>query len=105
MRETASFDLELAAKDKELALHVRDHAGKKIDIKAATATATVMTGKARETVKLAPAGDNVLKGSGGFTVTPETKVILSITVGGKTEQARFAPMEKEKPEAHKGHKH
>jgi hypothetical protein len=105
VRETASYDLELAAKDKELALYVQDHSGKKIDTKAATATATVMTGKAKETVKLAPAGDNTLKGSGSFTVTPDTKVILSITVGGKTEQARFAPMEKEKPDAHKGHKH
>lgn len=105
VRETASYDLELAAKDKELALYVQDHAGKKIDTRAATATATVMTGKAKETVKLAPAGDNTLKGSGAFTVTPDTKVIVSITVGGKTEQARFAPMEKEKPDAHKGHKH
>ena len=105
VRETASYDLELSAKDKELSLYVQDHAGKKVNIKGGTATATVMTGMTKETVKLTPAGDNVLKGSGGFTVTPDTKVILSITVGGKTEQARFTPMEKEKPDAHKGHKH
>jgi hypothetical protein len=105
IRETAAFDLELTAKGKELALYVQDHSGKRVDTKGATATATVMTGKAKETVKLAPAGDNVLKGSGSFAVTPDTKVIVSITVGGKTEQARFTPMEKEKPDIHKGHKH
>jgi hypothetical protein len=105
VRETASYDLELAAKDKELSLYVQDHAGKKVDVKGGTATAIVMTGITKETVKLTPAGENVLRGTGGFTVTPDTKVIVSITLGAKTEQARFTPMEKEKPDAHKGHKH
>jgi hypothetical protein len=73
VRETAAFDLELTAKDKELALYVKDHSGKKVDTKGATATATVMTGKAKETVKLAPAGDNVLKGLGSSAVTPERR--------------------------------
>ena len=105
VRETASFDLELVAKDKELTLYVSDHKGKSIEGPDATGTATVLTGKNKETVKLIGSGKGVLKGTGNFTVTEDTKVVLSVTVGGKTEQARFAPRQKDRAEDHKGHKH
>ncbi len=105
LRETASFDLELVAKDKELTLHVTDHKGKAIEGQDVAGSATVLSGKNRETVKLSSAAKGVLKGVGSFTVTDDTKVVLSVTVAGKTEQARFAPRQKDKTEDHKGHKH
>ena len=103
VRETASYDMELVAKDKELALHIADHKGKKVAAK--EASATVVSGKNKETVKLTASGDGVLKGTGNFTVTADTKIIVSLTAAGKTEQARFAPMQKEKTDDHRGHKH
>jgi len=105
VRETASFDLELVAKDKELTLYVTDHKGKAIEGQDVTGTATVLSGKSKETVKLSGTGKGVLKGGGSFAVTEDTKIVLSVTAGGKTEQARFAPRQKDKAEDHKGHKH
>lgn len=103
VQETTSYDLELVAKDKVLALHVADHQGKKTDTK--EAVAIVLTGKLKETVKLVAGNDGVLKGTSNSTVTADTKIIVSIMSGGKTEQARFAPLQKAKAEDHKGHKH
>ena len=103
VRETTSYDLELVAKDKELTLHIADHNGKKVAAK--EASAMVVSGKNKETVKLTASSDGVLKGTGNFTVTADTKIIVSLTAAGKTEQARFAPLQKEKTDDHKGHKH
>ncbi len=103
VQETTSYDLELVAKDKELTLYVADHKGKKTDTK--EATALVLTGKSKETVKLTAGADGVLKGAGSVAVSADTKIIVSIQAAGKTEQARFAPLQKEKTEEHKGHKH
>ncbi|MBK8324624.1 MAG: hypothetical protein IPL06_18470 [Betaproteobacteria bacterium] len=105
VRETVSFDLELVAKDKELVLYVTDHKGKAIEWPDVAGSATVLSGKSKETVKLSGSGKGVLKGVGNFTITDDTKVVLSVTAGGKTEQARFAPRQKDKAEDHKGHKH
>ena len=105
VRETASFHLELVAKDKELTLHVTDHKGKAIEGPNLSATATVLTGKSRETVKLGGAGRGVLKGAGDFAVADDTKIVLTVTVAGKTEQARFAPRQQDNAVDHKGHKH
>ncbi len=103
VRETTSFDLELVAKPEELVLHIADHKGKKIDTKDATATATILTGKSKDTVKLAASGEGLFKGKGQFVLTADTKILVSVTAAGKTEQARFAPLAKEKAEDHKGH--
>ncbi len=105
VRETVSFDLELVAKDKELVLYVTDHKGKAIEGPDVAGSATVLSGNSKETVKLSGSGKGVLKGVGNFTITDDTKVVLSVTVGGKTEQARFAPRQKDRAEDHKGHKH
>lgn len=105
VRETASFDLELVAKDKELTLYVSDHKGKGTALKDATAIATVLSGKNKETVKLTAAGQGALKGAGNFTITTDTKIVVSVTVAANTEQARFAPLQKEKADDHKSHKH
>ena len=95
VRETASFDLEPVAKDKELTLYVTDHKGKAIEGQDVAGSATVLSGNSKETVKLSGSGKGVLRGVGNFTITD----------GGKTEQARFAPRQKDKAEDHKGHKH
>ncbi len=74
--ETASFNLEVVAKDKDLVLHITNHEGNKIDTKDASATTTVMTGKAKDMVKLAPGGEGTLKGTTNADVTAETKIVL-----------------------------
>lgn len=72
-------------------VYVTDHAGAPVSTKGATGVATVLFGKERSAVRLAPDGDNRMKGVGRYASTPEVKVIVAITwPGAGTEQARFA---------------
>lgn len=86
---------ELAVKPNEVTVYLTDHAGTKLDSKGVTGTATVLSGKVKASVKLQPAGENVLKGAGEFGLAPDMKVVISIAMPGQAaEQARFTPLQK-----------
>lgn len=100
--EVGKYHVELVAKDKDLALYVRDQGDKPIDPKSVKATANVLSGKDKATVELAAGGDK-LSGQVPFNVAKDAKVIVTFSVaGGKSEQARFSLGAKAE---HKGHKH
>jgi hypothetical protein len=74
-------------------VYVTDHAGAKIPTVGAGGTATILAGKQKASVKLVPDGDNRLKGMATYSSTPDMKVVVSITLPGKSaEQARFTPL-------------
>lgn len=99
LRMAGIYHYELVVKDNEVTVYLTDHAGAKLDSKGATGTATVLSGKAKASVKLQSAGDNVLKGAGKFSLSPDMKVVVSITLPGQAaEQARFTPLQKTKTE-------
>lgn len=78
---------------KPVVVHVTDHAGAKVSTAGATGTATILSGKQRSRIALAPAGDNRLEGKGSYAASPDMKVVVSITMPGQgTEQARFTPL-------------
>jgi len=92
MRMAGAYHFELLAKPGELTVYLTDHAGVKVPANGATGSATVLSGKAKTTLKLQPSGDNELKGSGKFELAPDMKVVVSVTMPGKApEQARFTP--------------
>ncbi len=97
------------AKDNPVAVYVTDHAGNKVSTTGAKGTVTILAGKTKTTINLTPDGDNVLKGSGAYTPTPDMKAVVSVTFAGKAaEQARFTPFAKAGTPAkddHSGHKH
>lgn len=75
-----------------IVVHVTDHAGTAVPTKGASGNATILTGKSKVSVPLAPAGDNRMQGTGPYAVAPDTKVVVTITLAGsKAEQARFTP--------------
>ena len=81
------------AKDNPVVVHVTDHAGARIPTAGASGTATILAGKTKASVKLVPAGENLMKGVGKYASTPDLKAVVSITLAGKAaEQARFTPM-------------
>lgn len=95
IRMAGSLHLELVAKPGELAVYLYDHANAKLPAAGASGSATVLSGKTRETVALSPAGDNLLKGTGKFGLAPDMKVVVSVTLPGKSaETARFTPLAK-----------
>jgi hypothetical protein len=99
MRMAGPYHLELVTKDKEILLYVADHSDKKIGTEGGVGKASIQLGKGKpkSSIKLEPAGDNMLKGTGDFTVTPETTIVTFIKLPDQEAQsARFTPL---KPKA------
>ncbi len=89
------FHYELVVKADEVSVYVTDHAGKKIDTRGATGTATLLSGKSKASAQLTPAGDNRMKAAGKFELAPDMKVVVSIALAGQPAlQGRFTPMQK-----------
>jgi len=105
LRMAGPYHLELVAKDKELILYVTDHGDNPISTDAGVGKATLQLGKAkaRTTVKLEAAGDNVFKGRGDFSVKPQSVIVVFVKLPGQEAQsARFTPLKpKAKPTATK----
>ncbi|MEO6563393.1 MAG: hypothetical protein ABIN99_10180 [Nitrosospira sp.] len=122
MRMAGPYHLELVAQEKEIVLYVTDHSDRKINTERGVGKAAFQVGKAKPktSIKLEPAGDNTLKGTGDFSVTPETVVIVFLKLPDQQAQsARFTPLkpkskvkstkkasgEKESAGEHGGHHH
>jgi hypothetical protein len=122
MRMAGPYHLELVAKEKEVVLYVTDHSDRKISTERGVGKAAFQVGKGKPktSIKLEPAGDNTLKGTGDFSVTPETVVIVFLKLPDQQAQsARFTPLkpkskvkstkkasgEKESAGEHGGHHH
>lgn len=105
MRMAGPFHLELVTKEQEIVVYVTDHADSKISTQGAVAKATVQTGKdkPKTTIKLESAGDNILKGTGDFIVTPETVFVVFVKLPKyEAESARFTPLKKSDPKSSEG---
>jgi len=88
------YHLELVATDGELTLYVTDHADKTIPTDGAKAKATIQHGteKARTQVELEPSGENIFKGTGTFTINPDTGVMVFLRMPEQDAYAaRFTP--------------
>ena len=100
--EVGKYHVDLAVKDPDITVHVRDQGNKPIDGKKLKASANVLSGKDKATVELLPSGEG-LKGQAPFDVAKNAKVVVTFAVGdGKKEQARFSLGAKQD---HKDHKH
>lgn len=81
------------AKDSPVTVYLTDHGEKKISAAGASGTATILAGKSKVTVPLAPAGANKLSGVGKYVSDPHMKVVVSVVFPDKkSEQARFSPL-------------
>ncbi|HEU4853972.1 MAG TPA: hypothetical protein VFS89_01635 [Nitrosospira sp.] len=94
-RMSGAYHLELVARNNEIMLYVMDHADNAISTEGGLGKATVQNGKAKgkTSVKLEPAGDNLLRGAGEFSITPETVVVVFVELPGQeVHSARFMPL-------------
>ncbi|MDQ5769366.1 hypothetical protein [Thiothrix subterranea] len=92
IRMTDMYHLELVVKDKELTVYVMNHANEAQPSAGMTATATVLSGEIKTEVKLEPAEENLLKGTGDFKTSEDMKVVLSVTPAPMT--VRYTPLQK-----------
>ena len=102
LRMTGPYHMELLARDGELTVYVTDHADNIIGVDGGLAKATVETGSNRTQVHLHPVGGNILKGTGTFSLTPSTVVIVFMKLPNQDGYAaRFMPL---KPKGEQGEK-
>lgn len=89
MEDVAGIHAELVAKGNEIVVYVFDESEKPLKAAGITASALVVNGNDRETIKL-EATDTSLKGTTKKAVARNTQVTVMIkTAQGKSGQARF----------------
>lgn len=94
MRMAGPYHYELVVGEGQLRVYLSDHADKPVPSQGVSGSAVVLSG-AKTTVALAPAGENLLQGTGAFTAGPDMKVVVSLSFpDGKAWQARFTPWER-----------
>ena len=90
VEDAGKYHVELVLKNDGLRAFVTDAKDVKVDTKGAAATAIVLVGKEKATVKLVPAGGNALAAGGKFDAGAGAKVVVSLTLQGQpAAQARF----------------
>lgn len=83
---------------KDITVYMTDHGGNPIDVEIAHGSAIIINDdKTRTTVKLSPAGENFLKGSGDFKMTETTNVWVSVKFPDEPAwRSKFTPLAKRK---------
>lgn len=89
--DAGKYHLELVVKPAEMRVYVTGAKDAKVDTQGAEASATVLAGKEKSTVKLVPAGGNALAASGSFGPKAAMTVVVTLTLAKQAPvQARFA---------------
>ena len=91
MQDVAGIDAELLTSGTRVTINVFD-ADKPVPLptKGYTAAVLIVGGGGRETVTLAPSGDNSLTGDAKAAIAPDATVTLTIrTAAGKSGQVKF----------------
>jgi hypothetical protein len=102
LRMTGPFHMELVAKEGNLTVYVTDHADNAISVDGGLAKANIENGATRTQVNLHPVGNNVLRGTGTFSLTPSTVVVVFMKLPNQDGYAaRFMPL---KPKGEQGEK-
>lgn len=80
-----------AGSDNRLLVYVTDHDGKNVSTTGFKASATILAGKNKVMTALSPDGDNRLKGAAIYDAAANPKIVVAVSGGGQSEQARFTP--------------
>ena len=90
MEDVAGVHAELLTSGTTLTINIVDEDNKPMKVAGYSASALVVSGANRETIKLEPAGDASLKGQAKAPLVADTQITLMLkTAAGKSGQARF----------------
>lgn len=90
MQDVAGVHAELVVSGNVLTINLFDEGNKPIPAKGFSGSLLLVSGGARETVQLAPAGDSALKGEAKAAVASGTQVTVVLkSAAGKSGQAKF----------------
>jgi hypothetical protein len=86
IRMAGPYHLELVVGPGEVSLYVTDHRDQPIETSGGSAKVIITSAKKRYVVVLAPAGDNLLRGSGEFKLGKSNAVSVMLTMPGQEPQ-------------------
>jgi len=91
MLDVAGIDAELMTSGSTVTINVFEaYKAKPVSTKSYTAAVLIVSGSSRETLPLAPQGDNSLKGDAKSPIAPGATITLTIkTAEGKSGQVKF----------------
>jgi hypothetical protein len=90
MEDVAGVHAELLTTGNVITINVLDENNKPLKTAGYTASALIVSGPDRETVRLEPADDTALKGQAKKPIAANTQITLMLkTAAGKSGQARF----------------
>jgi hypothetical protein len=90
MEDVAGVHVELIAKGQTIVLNIFDESNKPLATKGFTASALISAGADKETISLAPQGENTLQGELKKAISPGATISVTLkTAAGKSGQARF----------------
>lgn len=90
MEDVAGVHAELLASGTTVTINILDENNKPLKVSGYTASALVVNGPDRETIKLETSGESALKGTTKKAVARNTQITLMLkTAAGKSGQARF----------------
>ncbi|WP_292981785.1 hypothetical protein [Nitrosomonas sp.] len=94
VRMAGPYHFELVAKDGELRLYVTDHMDHEILTKGGSGKANIFDKDGKKiSISLIPVFANFMKGTGEFSVTPETVISVFVVLNNsETQSARFTPL-------------
>jgi hypothetical protein len=85
-----ALHIEVVLKGSAISVYLADEDGKQVPTAGVTGTATVLVNKKKEQVTLAPAGNNLLTGTGSFTPATDLRMLVAVIVSGTKQQALFS---------------
>jgi nitrogen fixation protein FixH len=91
MEDVAGVHAELVTTGNAITINVFDESNKPLATKDYSGAALVVRGSERETVTLAPSGENALKGDAKKPAAGAAITLTLKTAAGKSGQARFKP--------------
>lgn len=90
MEDVAGVHAELITSGSTITINILDEKNKPMSAKGMTASALIVSGAERETIKLGEAGENALKGEAKKPLAPKSTVTIMLkTAAGKSGQARY----------------
>ena len=85
-----SLHFEVVLKSSTISVYLFSEDGTPVAASGVSGSATVLVNKKKEQVTLAPAGANLLTGTGTFGAGPDMRMLVSLVIAGATQRALFS---------------
>jgi len=94
VQDIGSYHAELLLRGNEVLVYVFDHSDRPVQVAGATAQAVLLANGRQQTVPLAAAGPNLLRGTAELSGARGVRTVVSLTLPGqRPAQARFTPLD------------